>query len=67
MMTRMMTRRRFSQVYTEQTVSRLQARNVKFARTGRFHRGRPVHCVYALSHDPHRALLSVRTAAAGGG
>jgi hypothetical protein len=29
-----MTRRRFSQVYTEQTVSRLQARNVKFARGG---------------------------------
>ena len=27
MMKMMMTRRRFSQVYTEQTVSRLQARN----------------------------------------
>jgi hypothetical protein len=50
--TRMMTRRRFSQVYAEQKVSRPQARNVKFARTGRFHRGRPVRCVYAVSHGP---------------
>ena len=43
MMTRMMTRRRLSQVHTEQKVSRLQARNVRFARTGRFHWAAPSH------------------------
>lgn len=66
MMMMMMSRRRFSQVYTEQTVPRLQARNVKFARGGSIGVA-PVRCVYAQCpvHAVHVACSHVARRVAG--